>query len=264
MKFTAWIRQCLRSLALLGAGLLPLAVAAQSMQPLDDAALADVAGQGLLVLTNSSYDGLDFMRVGVNADIQLNANFSNIRLGEYTYSARNGTGADIDIPLVRFGRSDLTDAQRLVQLTDPYLEFVFRGTGTTRELIGARFGFNGISGDIGLQIAALSGSLLINGGALGNVDSSTDPLGGKRWDGSCSSASCLTLASLGGVTAGDASGASRDFWVAMLKSPVQFAPVAGMSVPAVAQPGVWLNWTDRLQAIQVNAGVAPNLPKLGP
>ena len=69
---------------------------------------------------------------------------------------------------------------------------------------------------------------------------------------------------MGAVGAGDANGASRDFWVSMLKSPVQFAAVNGMSQPAVAQQGVWLNWTDRLRALQVDAGLPPNLPKTGP
>jgi hypothetical protein len=47
-------------------------------------------------------------------------------------------------------------------------------------------------------------------GSTVQLDSRSDALGGKRWDGSCT-APCLTLAQVGGVTAGDASGPSRDF-----------------------------------------------------
>jgi hypothetical protein len=73
----------------------------------------------------------------------LSANLRNVRLGEYTYAARNGTGADLDISLLQFGRSDGSDGQRVVQIANPYFEFVYRNAadGASREAIGMRFGF---------------------------------------------------------------------------------------------------------------------------
>jgi len=65
---------------------------------------------------------------------------SKVRLGEYGYAARNATGADIDIGLLRFGRSDGTEAQRVVNISDPYFEFVYNNTAdaATREVVGMR------------------------------------------------------------------------------------------------------------------------------
>lgn len=257
----------LHLLAIALVALLSMGPARAQMRPLSEQELSATSGQGFLILNNSSYNGLDFTRIALGADINLNANYQNIRLGEYNYAARNGTGADIDMPLLQFGRSDATDAQRLIQITNPYLEIVYRNAAdpATREVIGFRFGFDGIAGDIGMTLKTLSGSMRVDGGTAGVLDSRNDvpPTGvpvGKRWDGACSG-SCLTLAQLGGVRAGDSTGASRDFWISALKTDVQFQGPSGTSqLPDVARAGFWLNWRDRLSAINVNGTPPPNLP----
>jgi hypothetical protein len=239
---------------------------AQGM-PLDDGALSDVWGQALLTMTNTSVNGYDFSRITLGADIDFNANFTNVQLGGYSYSARNGTGYDIDIGKLQFGRSDGTDAQRTVHITDPYFEFVYQNAGSTdasqRNVVGMRLGFGSIQGDIGIQMNAVSGSLLINAGSSGTIDSHNDPLGGKRWDGTqCNAgATCpLALSQIGLITAGDATGASRDFFISVLNQAVQFPAVNGISSDT-AQPGFWLNWRDRLTAGNLNQAPPPNLPK---
>jgi hypothetical protein len=233
-------------------------------QPLDEAQLSDVWGQALLQLTNTSLNGYDFSRITLGADIQFNANFTNVRLGEYSYSARNGTGADIDLGALRFGRSDGTDAQRVVNITDPYFEFVYKNVGDTsrREVVGMRLGFGSIQGDVGIQMNSVSGSLLINA-AGGAIDSRNDPLGGKRWDGTtCGTTPCsLPLSQIGGITAGDANGASRDFFISLLREAVQYPTVNGAGAPDKALEGFWLNWRDRLTANRINQPPPPNLPK---
>lgn len=231
------------------------------LRAMSEQEMSSTHGQGFLVLNNSSSGGFDFSRIALGADVTVNANFRNIRLGEYNYAVRNGTGADIDMPLFQLGRSDGTDAQRLVQITNPYLEFVYRNAGNaaTREVVGMRFGFESISGDVGLTLSTLSGSMLVDGGAAGVLDSRTDPGGGKRWDGSCT-APCLNFAQMGGVRAGDANGPSRDFWISALKTAVQFQAPAGMSAPDIAQAGMWMNWRDRLSAINTTGTPPPNLP----
>jgi len=234
-------------------------------QPMSDEELSHTSGQGLIAMSNSSLNGFDFTRISLDADITLSANFGNMRLGEYNYAPRNGTGADIDMPALQFGRSDGTDANRLVHISNPYFEFVYQNAadGASRQVIGMRLGFDAISGDVGLKINSLSGSMLVNGtDASGNpiaLDSHTDTSGGgKRWDGSCT-APCLPMAQLGGVTAGDASGPSRDFWISVLKTGVQFSASGSGVVPDQAQAGVWLNWRDKLTAL--SATLPPNLPK---
>ncbi|NEX64014.1 hypothetical protein [Noviherbaspirillum galbum] len=235
--------------------------ACAQMQALDDSELALTSGQGLLELTNSSANGFDFSRISLGADVALNANFRNMRWGEYSYPARNGSGADIDIAALQFGRSDGTAAQRVVQITNPYFEVVYRngGNAATREIVGMRFGFDSIAGDIGLKLNTLSGSMLIDGGAAGTLDSRGDPGGGKRWDGACTG-TCLNFNQVGAIRAGDANGPSRDFWMAVLKTPVQFAaPNPAMPLPDVAQAGFWMNWRDRLTALNATGALPPNL-----
>jgi hypothetical protein len=238
---------------------------AAAMQPLTDEEMARSRGQGLIAVSNSHLGEFDFTRVALDADVTLSANLRGIRLGDYRYAAREGTGADIDMPLLQFGRSDGTAAQRTVQIANPYWEFVYRPTGdaaTPREVIGMRFGFDRISGDVGLKINSLSGSMLVTGTAADGsaivLDSRTDALGGKRWDGACA-APCLSLAQLGAVKAGDATGPSRDFWISILKTGVQFAAPSGTTQqPDVAQAGIWLNWRDKLTATSTNGATPPN------
>jgi hypothetical protein len=247
--------------ALAALGLFLCGTASAQMKPMSDTELSTVTGQGLFTVSNSSYSGFDFTRIGLDADVTLNANLSNLRLGQYAYAQRNGTGADIDIGTLNFGRSDGTAANRLVQITNPYFEFVYQNDVSSgqRQIVGMRLGFDGIAGDIGTKIASLSGSVLINGGAAGTIDSNNDPLGGKRWDGT-STANKLSFAQVGGVTAGDASGPSRDFWISVLKTPVQFQAASGMPALTEAQAGIWLNWRDKLSALNLTGSVPLNNP----
>lgn len=250
--------------------LLPVlaAFSAQAMEPMSDEDMSRMRGQGLIEMSNTTYGGYDFSRVALDADITLSANLYRTRLGEYTVAGRNGLGADIDMPLLQFGRSDGAEAQRLVRITNPYIEFVYQsnGSGAPREVIGMRLGFDTISGDVGLKLNTLSGSMRVGATDVDGkpilMDSRSDVTGGgKRWDGTCT-APCLPMAQLGGVTAGDASGPSRDFWISLLKTGVQFAAPAGGQAPDMAQAGVWMNWRDKLTAVSTNGVAPPNLPKV--
>ncbi|MCV2368121.1 hypothetical protein [Roseateles oligotrophus] len=240
------------------------------MAPLPDAELAGVWGQAMVAISNVSLNGLDFSRITLNADLKLSANFSNLRLGEYNYAARNGSGADIDITRLQFGRSDLIDAQRTVALSNPYFELVYAqaGNASQREIVGMRLGFEGVSGAFGLSAKNISGSLAIADGQSASVlDSRQDPLGGKRWDGgNCGAGACpFSLAQIGSLQAGDAAGPSRDLFLSVLRSAVQFpAAVAGMAAPDIAQAGIWMNWRDKLSAGNLNAVLPPNLPPVLP
>ncbi|WP_342113929.1 hypothetical protein [Pseudoduganella sp. OTU4001] len=203
---------------------------------MSDDDLSRARGQGLLAISNSSRNGFDFTRIALDADVALNASLRNIRLGDYRFPVREGMGADIDMPLLHFGVNGGT-----VAITNPYFEVVYRDS----EVVGMRMGFDSISGDVGLKVNSLSGSLLVSGydstGKPVTLDSRNDTGGGKRWDGATS---------LVGVRAGDGSGPSRDFWISVLKTGVQFeAPSGTAQVPDAAQAGVWLNWRDKLVSL---------------
>jgi hypothetical protein len=254
-------RRFFLALAFAACSLLAAGQAAAQMRALSDSEMSTVSGQGLFTVSNSSYNGFDFTRIGLDADVTLNANLAKLRLGEYNYGPRNGSGADLDISALRFGRSDGGEAARLVHITNPYFEFVYRNAGTAgqREVVGMRLGFDGIAGDIGMKIATLSGAMRIDAGALGAVDTQMDAGGGKRWDGTCGGCA-LSLSQVGAVTAGDANGPSRDFWISVLKTPVSFQAAPGMPALTEAQAGIWLNWRDKLTALTTNGLVPVNNP----
>ncbi|MEP6502617.1 MAG: hypothetical protein ABJD97_04775 [Betaproteobacteria bacterium] len=228
-------------------------------KPMNDAALSDTWGQALLDLTNTSQGGYDFSRLTLNADISLSMTLTGLKLGTHADGK-----SDIDISTMSFGRSDLGDSARTVSITNPYLEWVYSGdTGTaSRQVIGMRLGFGGIAGDVGLAMNTVSGTLTMNtpsGAATSNASQSTALT-------SCAGACTIALNAVGGVTAGDATtGASRDFFLSILKSAVAYPTTsAALGAPALSQAGFWLNWTDRLNALNTTGTVPPNVPKIGP
>jgi len=226
------------------------------LKPLDDAELSGVYGQALLDLTNTSQGGYDFSRITLGADITMSSTLSGLVLGRHA----DGT-ADIDISTLSFGRSDLDDAHRTVAITNPYFEWVYTGTGADRQVVGMRVGFGGIAGDVGLLMNTVSGSLSINtpNGQMTSLGSQQTALTG------CSGSCSLALNQIGGVTAGTADGASRDFFLSILKSALTYPTTnAAVGAPATSQSGFWMNWTDRLNAINTTGNLPPNVPKIGP
>jgi len=228
------------------------------LKALDDAELSGVYGQALLDLTNTTQGGYDFSRLTLNADITMSSTLSGLVLGRHA----DGT-TDIDITTLNFGRSDLDDAHRTVAIANPYFEWVYSGSAATgdRQVVGMRVGFGGITGDVGLLMNTVSGSLVINtpSGQMTSLGSQSTALTG------CSGSCSLALNQVGGVTAGTADGASRDFFLSILKSALTYPSAnAALAAPATSQAGFWLNWTDRLNAINTNGTPLPNVPKIGP
>jgi hypothetical protein len=228
------------------------------LKPLDDAELSGVWGQALLDLTNTSQGGYDFSRITLNADITMSSSLKGLVLGTHA----DGT-SDINISTLNFGRSDATDAQRTVAITNPYFEWVYSGTAAAgdRQVVGMRLGFGGIAGDVGLMMNTVSGALTINtpAGQMASLGAQQTALTG------CSGACTTALNQIGGVTAGNSDGASRDFFLSILKSAVAY-PTTNAALPAsaTAQAGFWLNWTDRLNALNTTGATPPNVPKIGP
>jgi hypothetical protein len=228
------------------------------LKPLDDAELSGVWGQALLDLTNTSQGGYDFSRITLNADITMSSSLSGLVLGTHADGA-----SDINISTLNFGRSDASDAQRTVAITNPYFEWVYSGSAAAgnQQVVGMRIGFGGIAGDVGLMMNTVSGALTINtpSGTMSSVGSQQTALTG------CSGTCTTALNQIGGVTAGNSDGASRDFFLSILKSAVTWPTTnAALGTSTTAQAGFWLNWTDRLNAINTTGTTLPNVPKIGP
>jgi hypothetical protein len=233
-------------------------------KPMDDQALSDTWGQALIDLTNTSQGGYDFSRITLNADVTMSSSLKGLVLGTHA----DGT-SDINISTLNFGRSDLDDAHRTVAIANPYFEWVYSGTvaGGDRQVVGMRIGFGGITGDVGLAMNSVSGALTINtpagatpAGPMSGVGPQLTTLSG------CGGACTAALNQIGGVTAGNATdGASRDFFLSILKAAITYPTTPGMAAPpAAAQAGFWMNWTDRLTALNTTGTVPPNVPKIGP
>ena len=201
-----------------------------ALKQLDDTELSGVWGQALIALTNTSINGYDFSRLTLNADITLSASLSGLKLGTQMNNA-----SDIDFTTLNFGRSDLDDAHRTVSITDPYFEWVYSGGASTadRQVVGMRIGFGGISGDVGLAMNTLSGALTVTSpaGQVSSVGSQSTALTG------CGGACNVALNQLGGVTAGNSSGASNDFFLSVLKSALTYPSATGVAPSAQAQAG---------------------------
>lgn len=233
----------------LSAVLMAVSVVHAQGVPIDDEALADVWGQAMFTLTNTTdaAQQLDFARITLNADIKLATVLGGLQLGQYARSGVSGT--DIDITTLQFGNAA---TRSTVAITDPYVEFVYKtvpsdgsttsGSSTIREVVGMRLGFGGLAGTIGMDAKTISGALQVKDAAGHTLADSLAAGGtGVRWD--ASSLSQLAL------SAGDASGASKDFFLSVLKSAVTFPTLntsVGTSAALQAQAGFWMNWRDKL------------------
>jgi hypothetical protein len=96
--------------------------------PIEDDDLADVWGQAMFTVENRDHTGtipFDFTRITLNADVKLNANFNDIKLGTV------GATTDVNIGDLRFVSSgalgtDGKPVNNYVKITDPYIEFVYK------------------------------------------------------------------------------------------------------------------------------------------
>lgn len=231
--------------------------------PVEDDELGDAWGQAMFTVTNTDAAGsnpFDFTRITLNADVKLNANFYNTKLGT------QGIDSAIDIPELRFVDSA---SGNYVKLTDPYIEFVYKNQNSTtlsdREIIGMRFGFGGIDGNLGAKFNLLRGNIVLQQGtgatnAYGtltlNTLASTATAGVNQFQ--CASG-CTTLGvdQIGSLSA---SGTS-DFFVSLLSSAATYTNPDGTT--SAAQSGVSMNWTQGVSYVNATGVILPNpLPAL--
>ena len=122
------------------------------LAPMSDEGLSEITGQSLFSATYIAPDaagnpneGVGFYRVGVEANIAINANIDKLRLG---CDGPGGTGAcDISIDRLRLsglGGTDATDSGPPTDflLDQPFFEFAIKNptNPATRQVVGMRFG----------------------------------------------------------------------------------------------------------------------------
>lgn len=229
------------------AALLCVSAARSQVVPMDEEQLGQVWGQALLELNNTSSGGQDFSRVTLNADVSLSANFKEMRLGQYA-AASNGTGYDIDIKALQFGRNpDVVpvggdrNLDRTVRITNPYFEFVYKNgaDAANREVVGMRMGFEGISGYLGTQIRSFSGSIKADVTNADGTPGTALDVTGKRTD------AAGVIQTIGQFKLGNVDGPTRDFFIGVQSQAVAYTAVGGVSAPTAAA-GFWMNMRDRV------------------
>lgn len=150
------------------ASTLSLSTMTYAMTNLDDATLSNVTGQALFSLSkvSDSSQGLDFFKLGFDAELSLNTNIKSLQLG---CGGDNGNGGcDIDISQLSFGcvtnasgtcitltgaagQPTGTDNNNAVSnqaalkdfvLTNPFYQFAIKGgsQASTRQIVGVRVG----------------------------------------------------------------------------------------------------------------------------
>lgn len=123
---------------------------ANDLKELNDHELSDVSGQALMSLSyisptdaanNMKNQGVGFYKLGVEAELELNANIKRLQLG---CGGVNGAGAcDIDIDnLSLSGIADTREGRvgSSAKLTNPFIEFAVKNpnSASTREIVGLR------------------------------------------------------------------------------------------------------------------------------
>lgn len=175
-------RQKIKLLALCGFLICLQTAQANGLSQLSDEELSNIEGQALFNLnkTDNSSQGLSFYRLGMEAEIALNANIKKLQLG---CGGSKGAGCDIDIDNVALTGITTSNAQGAGATTDfilnnPFVEFAISNTNqaSTRSIEGFRLGalsalgmmslgsnentstltddtgINSLSGDIGVRV----------------------------------------------------------------------------------------------------------------
>lgn len=230
--------------------------------PVEDDDLAGVWGQAMFSVDNRAAAGFDFTRITLNADLKLNANFSNIQAGPKADPV-------VNIGELRFVSSGADGALNYVQLADPYFELVYKNqtndTLTEREIIGARFGFGSINGNLGTLFNKLQGNILITNGM--GAGSEAGDLSLNQAAGASSNFACTGTGSgcvngsiaMSQVGAVQASGPT-DFFISLLSQGVSSF---GDGTTSTAPEGIAVNWTQGLSYKNITGVVLGNpLPPL--
>ena len=126
------------------------AYAKEALQPLSDSELSEVNGQALMSLSyiaptdtanKMSGQGVGFYKMGMEAELELNANIKKLQLGCGGVNGAGGCDIDID-NLSLSGVSETRDGRvgSSAKLTNPFLEFAIKNpnSASTREMVGVR------------------------------------------------------------------------------------------------------------------------------
>jgi len=201
------------------------AYAASTLVPMSDSELSATRGQALMSMSyiaptdsanleklRDNNSNVGFYKLGLDADLELNANIKKLQLG---CGGANGAGAcDIDIDnLSLSGLSDTNDgrASSSAKLTNPFIEFAIKNpnSASTREVAGVRLSAESIQGllTFGSENTATKNGINSFSGYM-----VTQETGGTVNTFARSPGSGLTQTNLGTVITGRARSSDRLIW----------------------------------------------------
>jgi hypothetical protein len=144
----------------------------ESLMQLNDAELSDVSGQALMSLSyiapNDSINNMQgqdvgFYKLGLEAELDLNANIKKLQLGCGGVNGAGGCDIDID-NLSLSGIADTREGRvgSSAKLTNPFVEFAIKNpnSASTREVVGLRLSAEKV---LGLLTTGIENSDLPNG-----------------------------------------------------------------------------------------------------
>lgn len=156
-----------------------LARPATALQEMSDGALSSESGQGALFFSDKiaptgaagSATDFTFYRLGLNADLEFNANIDRLQLG-CGGSNENlvANACDIDLDYVRFmGRSGTAPGAAVTSnfvTRRPYVEFAVKNDGnkSQREITGFKIGFESADGMLGIGRTYANGQVNVEHG----------------------------------------------------------------------------------------------------
>jgi hypothetical protein len=159
--------------------------------------------------------GVDFYRLGIDAEVALNLNVKKIQLG---CGGVNGAGCDIDMDNVSLSGNAATNTARVQSdavLTRPFIDFAIKNPNTlaSREILGFRFGAENLLGLLTIGenngtsngINSMSGYLPVaatTGSAQTQAASFSNQLEGLVTTGSCRTNATRNLSCAGFRTNG--------------------------------------------------------------
>lgn len=181
-----------------------------ALESLADADMRDITGQSLFTANYingtgaaaTGTAGVDFFRLGLDAEMSLNLNVKSLKLG---CNGVNGPACDIDIDNVSLSGTEACSTANGrpncdAVVTRPFLEFAIKNPNSlaTREILGFRFGAQSLNGLLTAGtndgtangINRFSGFMSIaatTGTTTTQAANFTDVLGGRATVGGCTS-----------------------------------------------------------------------------
>lgn len=151
--------------------------------PIGEHELSNTTGQAFInvdhlqTAKNSLNESIDTTKITLGLDINTSLNADLLDLGNYTRNA--SAGSDIRINDFALGRIDSNGDIIPFEISDPFIELAYDGSGSGKNLIGIRLGFGEAKGALSGNIESITGK--VNVDIVGSAAPIRDEAGKGFW-----------------------------------------------------------------------------------